>query len=202
MRFQLPDGRLLSQAEVAGTIADYRQQYPAVLDLYDLPQGGPHDRISALDILAINALNGFGPRPPMTPMTELWLNRQSVESAVAPITSAPLESLSDSELAREAQTLAHALHTVGQIRGFGDTSSSKLIHRLRPNIAPIWDERVGRWYGTSGGWLPWLERVYSQVRAPDNLSCLLKVRDALDVQLPILRLWDIVLWQLAPDNDA
>ena len=198
MGLKLPDGRMLSQAQAAGAIADYRQQYPAVLDLYDLPGGGPRDEVSALDILAVNALNGFGLRPPLKPMTELWLNRQRVESAVAPITTTGIELLADSELAQEAPKLALALDTVGRIPGFSDTSSSQLIHRLRPNLTPIWDERIDRWYGRSGGWLARLERVHAQVRAPHNLSSLLTIRDALDVHLPILRLWDVILWQLAP----
>jgi hypothetical protein len=80
--------------QVIDTIETYRGKNPAVIDLFDGTNAGPHDRISPADVLALNALNAFGPTAPMTPMTKLWRHRAEVEQSVAPITKAEIESLS------------------------------------------------------------------------------------------------------------
>ena len=48
----------------------YAHENPAVFAPFDLPSGGPHDEVLPIDLLALNALNGWGAGQPMTGMTE------------------------------------------------------------------------------------------------------------------------------------
>jgi hypothetical protein len=197
----LPNGDVLSYSDVIEAIATYRHDNRAVIDLFDRTNVGPHDEILASDVLALNALNAFGPKAPMTPMTNLWVKRKDVEEAVAAITKAELESLCEAEIQAELPKLSAALLAIDGIPGFGETASPKLLHRLRPNIAPIWDSRVAAWYTdeeSQKSWTAWLKRFYSEVLSSENRECLLAVQQTLDVRLSFVRIWDILLWQLPP----
>ncbi|HEX4792373.1 MAG TPA: DUF6308 family protein [Humisphaera sp.] len=197
-KLTLPDGTTRSIPEVRAIIDDYRTIAPAVFDLYDLPNGGPHDEVLAIDLLAPNALNTWGAGQPMSAMTEAWRRRDEIADVVRPVSKSSLEDLDDAQLTLEVQKVGDALDVIDSIRGFGSTASAKLFHRLRPNLGPIWDNRVAGWYATSvkEPWVPWVKRVYDQVRAPGTLSCLLAMRAHVGRTLSVLRIWDIILWQL------
>jgi hypothetical protein len=111
-----------------------------------------------------------------------------------------LEVLSDDELDVEAERVGAALAFIDRIKGYGDTATAKFFHRLRPNLGPLWDGRVGRWYGRCD-WTPWVRRVYAEVREPGTLRCLLAVRAQECPQLSLLRIWDLLLWQWAEELD-
>lgn len=197
----LPSGRVMPLAKVSATLAAYHRDYPAVLDLYDRTNPGPHDQLLPLDVLAVNALNAFGSRrSPMKPMTDVWSRRGSVERAVAPVTKAPIETLVESEVESQVPLISDALRAIDEVPGFGETASTKLLHRLRPNVVPIWDSLVSKWYPEreyQASWSAWLRRVYADIREGNNRTCLLAAREAFERQLPILRVWDILLWMLA-----
>src|SRR5438128_450989 len=79
----LPDGTYLAFDEVLRVVGEYKRR--AVFDLYDRTSEEPHDDVTAVDLLSINALNAFGARtPPMTPMANLWAKRDEVAVAVRP----------------------------------------------------------------------------------------------------------------------
>lgn len=200
MPITLPDRAVLSDADARGTIRTYLRDCPAVIDLYDATNPGPHDELLPIDILAINALNAFGGRvPPMTPMTAAWGHRHAIGAQAAAITHTNLEQLSPRELELQLPLLRHALVEIDGVRGFGSTATTKLLHRLRPNITPIWDSRVEQWYPEADyreSWVLWLRRVFADVLAPGNRACLEMVRQELPSRLPLLRIWDILLWQL------
>jgi hypothetical protein len=200
MPLTLPNRDVLSDAAVCAALADYNANSPAVLALYDGTNPGSHDELLPIDILAVNALNAFGARvPPMTPMTAAWERRHAIGARAAQITPAALEQLSAAEIESQLPLLRDALIKIDEVHGFGSTAATKLLHRLRPNVTPIWDSRVAAWYPEAeyqSEWVPWLRRVFSDVLAPANRACLTLARRELPSQLPLQRVWDILLWQL------
>lgn len=192
----LPDSTTRSLSEVIAAVDTYDRAYPAVFDLYDLPSGGPHDELLPIDLLAVNALNGWGSGQPMNGMTTAWLARSDISLLTRPVSREPLEALSDAELDAEAKKVDAALKLIDGLKWFGYTTSAKLFHRLRPNLGPIWDARVEQWYGSSGSWAAWAKRVYAHVREPGTQHCLIAARNHLGRPLSLLRVWDVLLWQL------
>lgn len=193
----LPDGTKRSMPEVLAIIDAYRKGDPAVFDLYDLAHGGPHDDVLPVDLLALNALNAWGGGQPMTAMTNAWFQRKEIAAIATPISKSPLEELKPDEVATEAQKVGAALDMIDGIKGYANTATSKLFHRLRPNLGPIWDGRVGQWYQSSlkDSWGTWAKRVYDQVLVPETLECLIAGRKHIGHELSVLRIWDVVLWQ-------
>lgn len=200
----LPAGEELTLAQVRGLVADYSRDCPAVFDLYDRSNLGPHDDLLPIDLLAVNALNAFGPAQPMTPMTVAWQSRDAITSVVAAITRRELKTLTAAELAAAADTVSDALVVIDGLHGFGSTASTKLLHRLRPNVTPIWDTKVGHLYPDRAydDWRVWVRRVYADVLAEPNRTCLEWVRAELPGFPPILRVWDVVLWQYVAAGTA
>jgi hypothetical protein len=189
----LPDGTRRSESEVLDAVHDYNR---AVFDLFDMPFSGPHDKLRPIDLLALNALNAWGRGQPMTAMTAAWECRADIAAAVAPVSREPLEKLSKKEVGEQSRRVGAALDRIDRISGFGSTASAKLFHRLRPNLGPIWDQRVGQWYDPKMDWEPWVALVYSHVLEPGTRKCLIAARKHLGVPLTLLRVWDVLLWQL------
>lgn len=200
MRLNLPNGKSLSTEDAIRAVKDYQSgNYSAAFDLYDRPCSGPHDELLPIDILSLNALNAFRGRGPMTPMAGLWEKRGEVSRLVACITKRKLELLTQLEIDDELPRLEEALDSIDDVYCCGETVASKLLHRLRPNIAPIWDLRVKKWYVRfeRETWERWLREVFKDVLV--NLNALEAVREDTCLQdLPILRIWDVLLWQLFP----
>lgn len=193
----LPNGKRLSDEAVFVAIDEYARNSGSVFDLYDEPSGGVHDEVLPIDILAPNALNAWGRGQPMSGMSEAWKRREHIAAVVRRISSTPIEDLADSHLHEQAARVASAIELILKIPYYGWTTATKLLHRLRPNLAPIWDSRVGEWYDDGEGWAPWVQRIYGQVREPGTLSCLMAARERLQRPLTLLRVWDILLWQLS-----
>jgi len=194
----LPNKKELSASQTRKLLRDYRRDCPAVLELFDGTNPGPHDTLFEIDILSINALNAFGSASPMRAMTAAWTKRKKIEGAVREITKAELQALSGREMGRQARLIDRAVCVIDDIFGFGYTASSKLLHRLRPNVAPIWDSKVAKWYPEAkyhDAWEPWINRMFSDVLAPQNRYCLETASQDLPHGLSLVRLWDIVLWQ-------
>jgi Family of unknown function (DUF6308) len=120
-------------------------------------------------------------------MTELWVKRGSVEAAIVPVTKVAVERLSELDVETQVTAVSAALCVIDEVRGFGSTATTKLLHRLRPNIVPIWDQWVKAWYPGADcqrSWSAWLRQVYANVREPENLACLFTARASLDERLP------------------
>jgi hypothetical protein len=195
-KLMLPQGKHRTFRQALSLLTAYRRA-SAALDLYDGTNPGPHDRPTAVDVLALNALNAFAYVPSMDPMTVIWAHRDEVARCIRPITVAPVEELTATELGRQQKKVLNALHLVEKIYLFGGTGTrtAKLLHRLRPNIIPIWDKYVGYWYGGAcETWESYICQMHEDVRA--NAPCLHLLRKAIMPTLPILRVWDIVLWSI------
>lgn len=193
----LPDGKQLSDSEVFAHIDDYARKWPCVFELYDLPDAGPHDDVRPIDLLALNALNAWGSGQPMTWMSNAWPIRDQIARAIAPISHKQIEELDDSAAAEQAVKVGAALDMVNGIKGFGETVTPKFLHRLRPNLSPIWDKWIGTCYPDCKrkSWAVWVQRVYDDVRERDTQRCLMAARDRLGLPLSLLRVWDMLLWQ-------
>lgn len=191
----LPDGNRISQASVTKTLRWYER---AVFHFYDLPEGGPHDKVLPIDLLSLNALNVWGRSQPMTAMTNGWSRRAGIERAVGAVSREPLEKLTAKQRNAEAEKVAKAIERIDAIPRFGWTASTKLLHRMRPNLAPIWDSRMGNWYDSRIEWLPWIRTVYDHVLDDGTRATLSAARKHLEFpRLSLLRMWDILLWLLA-----
>jgi hypothetical protein len=116
----------------------------AVFELYDLPECGPHDEVLPVDLLALNALNVWGRGQPMTAMAEGWNAGPGIARAVSVVSKKSLEKLSERERDEEAEKVGAAIETIDAVPGFGETASSKLFHRMRPNLGPIWAAALER----------------------------------------------------------
>jgi hypothetical protein len=200
MVIKLPNGESVSTEEAVVAVKNYQAgNYSAAFDLYDRPCSGPHDELLAIDILSLNALNVFRGRGPMTPMAALWEKRGEINKIIAGITKRKLELSTEAEIDDELPRLEEALEFIDSVHYCGETVASKLLHRLRPNIAPIWDVKVKKWYSRfeRKTWVSRLKEVFKDVL--ENRNCLEMVRaDTCLQELPILRIWDVLLWQLSP----
>lgn len=129
----LPDGSQLRSDDAAAVLGRYLTLNSAAVDLYDLTNVGPHDDIQAVDLLAVNALNAFARKSPMTPMEAMWLVRHKMTPYVEPITREPLETLDDGHLAEQLPVVVRALKKLELVSdyGGGGTRVAKLLHRLR-----------------------------------------------------------------------
>ena len=79
--------------------------------------------------------------------------------------------------------------------GGGGTRVAKLLHRLRPNIVPIWDAKVGTWYGgPRETWESFIQLAWSDIRR--NGSVLAHLRDTFAPRLTVVRVWDALLWRM------
>lgn len=196
----LPTGEQITSREVRVTVEEYAAQFPCVFDLFDFPNGGPHDEVLAVDLLALNALNAWGSGQPMTAMTNAWLARDEIKEVIIPISNQPLEEMSQADVVSQVDKVGIALDTIDAIKGFGNTATAKFFHRLRPNLGPIWDKWIGGWYEDCPTWSGWVAKVYAHVREPETCRCLIEARTHIKRPLSLLRVWDIILWQRAAQS--
>ena len=194
---RMPKGTPLDYSKAREVVATYAQENKAAIDLYDRSRGSFGNTITATDLLSLNALNAFVGVSPMTPMDLLWRKRQEVEPLIAAITTEGFELLGEKALSSVRKSTIAALKAVEQIDhwGGGGTRAAKLLHRLRPNVAPIWDVRVGTWYGgPEEKWDDFITNVHNDVLG--NIDALRSIRDDVVPDLHLLRVWDILLWSL------
>ena len=191
-RIQLPGGKSITFAKASGLVDEYLKKNRAAFELYDCTNEGPHDEVSPLDLLSLNALNAFAGTSPMTVMDLLWQRKAKVSEAIKHVTMEDVRFLSEAQRAREVDHLVSSIEVVMGFKQWGDTRASKLIHRLRPNIAPIWDTLVGKWYSDHKGWPEFITAVHGDVLG-DNQPMLENLERKHGI-LP-LRPWDIILWK-------
>ncbi len=188
----LPDGTTRTIPEALHDIFQYNVK--GIIDLYDrVHPMGPHDKLMPGDLLAINALNAFAMHPPAAPMADQWCNRHRVDAAARTISKAPLSMLSEEEREVQRDRLISALEIIQEIPEYGGqgTRAAKLLHRLRPNIMPIYDEYVGG-YHQSEDWAGFIDDVWDWVLNHGNGADLQALSQ--HMQLSELRIWDILLW--------
>jgi hypothetical protein len=192
-------GRKIDWSRGGEIVQTYLDNHAAAIDLYDGTNTGPHNEIRPVDLLALNALNAYVGTAPMTPMEALWKRAKMVQPLVAAITLRKFEELSQAEVKREVPKISAALAEIEKTTGFGGggTRAAKLLHRLRPNIVPLWDALIGEWYGGSTQeWPDYLHAVYQSLWDGENLEFLKSLSIPLPYEIWTLRRWDILLWRL------
>lgn len=199
----LPTDLKLSVDHGEAIVRKYLTDHGAASELYDGTNPGPHDDVTPMDVLALNALNAFVGTAPMEPMSALWGKRTAIQNKLAQVrlSHSDVTGLTDDEVRSETDKVSQVLTLIEHTPGWGPTRAAKLLHRLRPGSVPIWDELVGEWYG---GWLqPWtdyLQAVFSDVRRETTRDALLAIQGRCCPHLTALRIWDIILWKLKYDS--
>jgi hypothetical protein len=200
-KLTLPNGVELTGSQAFETASAYRRDNPAVIDLYDLTNTGPHDELRPIDVLSLNALNSFGQRSPAGPMTNLWVARSSISEVIRPISNADHSELGEPELAAQIPLIDRALLRIDAERNVGDVTASKLLHRMRPGLVPIYDSQTRVFYRrdlpNDVKWPPYLACIFSWLRRTDNAACLKEIQAAFNPRLSTVRIWDIILWQFS-----
>ncbi len=195
----LPDESHLPLADAQAIIAGYRK---STVHIYDGANTGPHDDIRAADLTSLAALNAFGGAEPSAVVGNLWDVRAEIEPLVALITQSPLVQLTPAEREQTACALDEVLTRIQNVHLWGGqgVAATKLVHRLRPNVTPIWDKFAGAaWYPPTISWSDWVRQTYRRVLSPENAAELEQLRSqdsvaAFGAPLPLLRVWDIILW--------
>ena len=201
---RLPNGKTISVGKARKKVKAYSVESATAIEFFDRSRASAPGLITATDLLSLGALNALG-NSPLKVMDELWQKRHDLQPLVDEI---PLEGLVELEaagtLVKAQDKVVVALDEICSIHqwGGGGTRSAKFLHRLRPNVAPIWDVRVGAWYdGPGEQWESFVPRVHQDVL--NNHEQLAAIRDGILPDLHLLRVWDILLWSLpAPDGEA
>lgn len=194
----LPGNYQFSLEQGRTVIHGYRK---STVQLFDGSNAGPHDAIVAADITSLAVINGLGGAEPSAVVGNLWDARTEIEPLIPPIPKAPLESLSAADREHAVESVTALLERIQQVPLWGGhgVAASKLAHRLRPNVAPIWDAFAGdAWYTNRISWPDWLRQTYDQVLSPANLGELQQLqreaRGWFGCDVPLLRVWDMILW--------
>lgn len=195
-RIKLPDGDVMSEREAATLIARYWQENKGVWPLFEASIHGARNRIVAQDVLALGALNA---RMTMGHMTTLWAAEERIRAGrlLRSVPTGPVEALGPHAVRAAAASLGQVADCLDAVPGMGATRVAKLIYRLRPALAPIWDDLVARYYGPYARrtWADWYERAMNDVRV--NALALRAARSRLVVPyrgISLVRAWDVLLW--------
>lgn len=194
----LPDSSRITRNNAVSIVNDYLKDGQSAIDLYDKTIIYPyHNEINEIDILSLNALNAFSGVPAMTAMDSIWKKKTAIEEFVKCVPAEGLEYYRDN-LDPIVKPLTDVLLEINKVPhwGYPGTRATKLLHRLRPNIMPIWDKWIGTWYkGKDNEWDIFLNETCKDILK--NIECLKAVKSMCfnKVDISILRVWDIILWQ-------
>ena len=146
MTIVLPgDAGTLDVDAAANLLRAYWVRNTAVWALFDEPVVGERDVFLPMDVLSLNALNA---RLTMGNMTEFWSSktRPDVEVLLTRVTKVPLSAVAEDQIESIAGTLASVAEAIDALDGWGDTRVGKLLYRVRPRLAPIFDAYVASYY--------------------------------------------------------
>lgn len=203
----------LDRAAALAAAAEYlssspgRYAYPSY-DAYDT--GAPTDRLSDGDLLASVLLNA---RVSIAGFESLRAMRDEFEAALRALPAVTLIDATDDHLRAVAALYAPLDRGMP---GVGGTILSKVLHRKRPELVPLYDSRLYSLYVPRNGRpIPrpkrgqkrtWVEFMYlyaaaiqKDLRMQPNAVALATTVAALATRQPIslLRAWDILAWQRA-----
>lgn len=149
------------------------------MNLYDDTMIGPHDKFLEIDLLAPGILNAYAGSSAATLISTFWENRIDIENELSEVTHRDCFKLTKDELIFQAEKLCKILDIIDKYKGWGGggTRASKVMHRMRPNIMPIWDIIVGRFYeGAEQEWTDYMLKVFEDIRK--NIDSLSDIRNA------------------------
>lgn len=195
---RLPDKTKLTVPRAAAHLREYWAENPAVWDLFERDVKD-HDVFDPMDVVSLNALNA---RMTMSPMTNFWVSpeRAEAELLLRDVPRGELTNLVD--VADTARRLAAVADRCSRVTGWrrGGTRVGKLLYRMRPGLAPIWDREVGRYYPdhVGGSWEDWYLAAMRDIKsnADDLRAAVARCGNPHDRISPV-RAWDVLLWSLA-----
>jgi hypothetical protein len=200
---RLPNGRTFTVSAAAKTLDEYDRVALATWDLYDNLEPGPRNEFRRSDVLAINALNAFGRGLPMRGMTGFWSQFWSHESArhraeelLGHVDERNVEAMrSEDEVTDATSKLAAVANVISDAcrgSGFGDVATAKLLHRMRPGLAAIYDSRVYEHYRQTS-WEAFYRAVALDVWNNQDALRIARARSRRRGRT-LIRAWDILMW--------
>lgn len=171
---------------------------------FDTFGSNPPDRVVSDDLIAVSLLNGRIRQH--GPIRLLETDADKISEALAGIRT----DLDLHEIAERAEIgpgsagwkLWNLLREGGEGSGLGRVATSKVLARKRPRLFPIWDRRIGRYWGLENPSRHW-EVVRSFLRAEPNLIGFLRqVGEAANIPegTSVLRTLDVLLWMTQADR--
>ncbi len=131
-------------------------------------------------------------------------------AGVAQLPGTPLQDATDLDLEQVADLFAVLDDAPYAGRGVRGTILSKVLHRKRPDLVPLYDSRIFESYTAQGAieraahrsWREFMLLLLAQMRADlqqesDAFDRLLTVAEASGVRLSRLRVLDILVWRTA-----
>lgn len=95
----------------------------------------------------------------MGDMTEFWASpkKRTAEKLLQEVPSEPLDKLPADGLGPASEALGAVADEIDALTGWGSTRVGKLLYRMRPQLAPIWDDYVGQYYErlSDASWAEW-----------------------------------------------
>lgn len=161
-------------------------------------------QIGPVDVVACAALHGGLSREDLAWFPEASASLASLLEQIDPDLSLSGASPEQLDLLEGLPDLAR-LSTPSAPDGIGISLLSKVLHRKRPALIPLFDRSVTERYrlvtGRKGetAWAPLVHALRADLLRPDNLEVLGELRDELagEVEGPVptaLRLLDIAVW--------
>lgn len=221
MLLTLPDGNILQEDNILQNIFAGDRRYPlSTIALYDHTIGNLHNAVRQIDVLSLCALNAFSFHRAADTMGNIWNQRYFIEDQIANITIEPFQvywaRMQEDQIQGQIGIISNCLENIeAAVDGLGPVGTSKLAHRLRPNIIPLYDSVINkRWFhfNQMDPWNDYLNAVFfgqnldanfQGICNPANLNCLQNVRGQIGnhfINLSLLRIWDIVLWWVAQNG--
>jgi hypothetical protein len=195
---QLPNGRRLTVPQAADVLSAYDREASGTWDLYDNLDPGPRNEFRATDVLALNALNAFGPALPMKGMTAFWSReaaRREAETLLAEVDDRDLEDLTRADVIAATTKLAAVADTIAAAcrrTGFSHVAIAKLLHRMRPGLAAIYDTRVDAHYPQES-WETFYRAVALDVWRNRRQLEAARAQSSRPSRT-LIRAWDILMW--------
>lgn len=200
-RGQFEPSTSLTLNQATEVLRKYWHDNSAVWDLFEQPLDHARNEFEPMDITALNALNA---RMTMSDMTSFWSDPRRTgqwEQLLRAVPGGDVTEMSESErtdAARALGALADSIHTVSD---WSNTRIGKLLYRMRPGLAPIYDKVVGDYYRYRPEWKTWhewYELVMGQVtEQADGLRQAVAGLDERYRRISPIRAWDILLWSAA-----
>jgi len=93
-----------------------------------------------------------------------------------------------------------------ECEGLGSVAVTKILHRKRPDLVPINDSLVRKFYGVKNSYVPLFAAIHNDLQAPETftmLEVLAAPHEGLDHRpMSILRALDIVIWMYEKSQQA
>lgn len=166
------------------------------------------DRITDSDIVAVSMLSIKVPPAAAIGLLDPEITRTVTDLLSALPTDVEMHSLSPRDFHAILGPHSPAWKLWNELRrndaakwGVGATTASKILHRKRPHLIPIWDDVIGQVIGKRGPknqWANWHALLTDGTGLPDRLDRIHQLSGA-PIELSKVRIMDAVLWRRGRD---